>query len=52
VLPLLVAAALMPCGSAMAATHGKPKPPKPAAGHIGIGNAWGPVVVRPAHSGR
>jgi hypothetical protein len=48
VLPILVATCLLPCGSALAATHSKLKPkPKPAAGHVGIGNAWGPVVVRP-----
>lgn len=51
VLPLVVATLLMPCGSALAAGHPKPKPkPKPAVGHVGIGNAWGPVVVRPTHA--
>jgi hypothetical protein len=49
-LPLILVAVLMPCGTAVAASHAKPKPkPKPAVGHVGIGNAWGPVVVRPTH---
>jgi len=54
VLPLVVATLLMPCSSALAAGHPKPKPkpkPTPAAGHVGIGSAWGPVVVRPTHTG-
>jgi hypothetical protein len=51
-LPLLLAACLLPCGSALAAAPPKPKPkPTPAKGHVGIGNAWGPVVVHPSHPG-
>jgi hypothetical protein len=52
-LPLVIAALLVPCPSALALTHAKPKPKptKPAVGHVGIGNAWGPVVVRPTQTG-
>ncbi len=49
VLPLLLTACLLPCGSATAATPAKPKP-KPTKGHVGIGSAWGPVVVHPSHA--
>jgi Spy/CpxP family protein refolding chaperone len=53
-LPFIVAGCLLPCQSALAATPAKAKhPPKPPApkGHIGIGSAWGPVVVTPSHLG-
>jgi len=48
-LPLIVTACLLPCGSAFAATPVKAKPKSPAKGHVGIGSAWGPVVVHPPH---
>ncbi len=54
-LPLVLVGCLVPCGGALAATPSKAKHPKPPAarGHIGIGSAWGPVVVTPPHpSGR
>lgn len=50
VVPLIVATCLLPCGSAFAAAPAKPKP-KPSKGHVGIGSAWGPVVVSPSHTG-
>jgi len=49
VLPVLVATCLLPCGSALAATPAKAKPKPAAKGHVGIGSAWGPVVVHPSH---
>ena len=52
-LPIVLAACLLPCSSAMAApATAKVKHPKPvsSAGHVGIGSAWGPVVVRPPHT--
>ena len=51
-LALSVALSLVPCSGALAALPAKAKPRVvPARGHIGIGSAWGPVVVHPSHTG-
>lgn len=48
VIAIVVAGCLLPSGSALGATaKAKPKPPSKA--HVGIGSAWGPVVVHAPH---